>query len=108
MRGLAEAGFAYGLYSYTAGWDDIVGNWFLPTVPVWATAGSSTTPPRRWTAARSAASPEAASTSPSGDATRAVRPPCSWYCFQPPQIPRAIDAGSLNVWDATGADAVPR
>jgi hypothetical protein len=39
MRGLEDNGFAYGLYSYTAGWREITGDWHLPTVPVWATAG---------------------------------------------------------------------
>ncbi|HET8594362.1 MAG TPA: FG-GAP-like repeat-containing protein [Intrasporangium sp.] len=39
MRGLRDAGYPYGLYSYTAGWQDITGSWLLPGVPVWATAG---------------------------------------------------------------------
>ncbi|KRF05314.1 hypothetical protein ASH00_10525 [Arthrobacter sp. Soil782] len=39
MRGLRDAGFAYGFYSYTAGWQEIVGQWRLTGVPVWATAG---------------------------------------------------------------------
>ncbi|NVN00592.1 FG-GAP-like repeat-containing protein [Arthrobacter sp. SDTb3-6] len=39
MRGLHDAGFAYGLYSFTSGWAAITGSWLLPGVPVWATAG---------------------------------------------------------------------
>jgi hypothetical protein len=39
MRGLGDAGYAYGFYSYTNGWQEIVGSWRLPGVPVWATAG---------------------------------------------------------------------
>jgi hypothetical protein len=39
MRGLRDAGFAYGLYSNTSGWQSITGSWRLPGVPVWATAG---------------------------------------------------------------------
>ena len=39
MRGFRDAGFGYGLYSYTAGWNEITGGWRLPGVPVWATAG---------------------------------------------------------------------
>lgn len=39
MRGLRDAGVAYGLYSYLAGWRDITGSWLVPGVPVWATAG---------------------------------------------------------------------
>jgi len=39
MRGFRDAGFGYGLYSYQAGWQEITGGWWLPGVPVWATAG---------------------------------------------------------------------
>ena len=39
MRGLRDAGFSYGLYSYATGWAEITGSWRLPGVPVWATAG---------------------------------------------------------------------
>jgi hypothetical protein len=39
LRGLHDAGYAYGLYSYAGGWAAIVGPWRLPGVPVWATAG---------------------------------------------------------------------
>jgi hypothetical protein len=44
MRGLRDAGFAYGLYSYLTGWQTITGSWRLPGVPVWATAGRLDTP----------------------------------------------------------------
>ncbi|WP_240629870.1 FG-GAP-like repeat-containing protein, partial [Specibacter cremeus] len=40
MRGLRDAGFAYGLYSFASGWQGITGAWRLPGVPVWATAGT--------------------------------------------------------------------
>jgi hypothetical protein len=39
MRGLRDAAVPYGLYSYAAGWQAITGSWWLPGVPVWATAG---------------------------------------------------------------------
>ncbi|HET7399521.1 MAG TPA: VCBS repeat-containing protein [Intrasporangium sp.] len=39
MRGLRDARFAYGLYSFLSGWQSITGSWRLPGVPVWATAG---------------------------------------------------------------------
>ncbi|RAN76639.1 hypothetical protein B5P43_21625 [Bacillus sp. SRB_336] len=39
MRGLHDAGLAYGLYSFASGWESITGSWQLPEVPVWATAG---------------------------------------------------------------------
>jgi hypothetical protein len=40
MRRFRDAGIAYGLYSYTHGWNLITGGWRLPGVPVWATAGT--------------------------------------------------------------------
>jgi len=40
MRGLRDSGFAYGLYSNSSGWQSITGSWWLPGVPVWATAGT--------------------------------------------------------------------
>ncbi|MBN3499751.1 VCBS repeat-containing protein [Arthrobacter pascens] len=39
MRGLRDARYSYGLYSFTSGWASITGSWRLPGVPVWATAG---------------------------------------------------------------------
>ncbi|WP_269937192.1 FG-GAP-like repeat-containing protein [Arthrobacter sp. HY1533] len=39
MRGLRDAGFSYGLYSFASGWQSITASWRLPGVPVWATAG---------------------------------------------------------------------
>ncbi|MGA7205563.1 MAG: FG-GAP-like repeat-containing protein [Specibacter sp.] len=39
MRGLRDAGYSYGLYSFTSGWQAITASWRLPGVPVWATAG---------------------------------------------------------------------
>ena len=35
MRGLRDSGYAYGFYSYTNGWQEIVGSGRLPGVPVW-------------------------------------------------------------------------
>ncbi|MCE3291532.1 MAG: hypothetical protein K0Q84_469 [Arthrobacter sp.] len=39
MRGLRDARFSYGFYSFESGWASITGSWRLPGVPVWATAG---------------------------------------------------------------------
>lgn len=39
MRAVRDAGFSYGLYSFSSGWSEITGGWRLPGVPVWATAG---------------------------------------------------------------------
>lgn len=39
MRGLRDAGFSYGLYSFASGWASITASWQIPGVPVWATAG---------------------------------------------------------------------
>ena len=46
MRGLRDAGFSYGVYSYASGWQAITGSWWLPGVPVWATAGPPRLPDR--------------------------------------------------------------
>ncbi|GAB2892588.1 FG-GAP-like repeat-containing protein [Neomicrococcus lactis] len=40
MRALRDNNFAYGFYSYTNGWKEIVSTWRVPAVPVWATAGT--------------------------------------------------------------------
>ncbi len=39
MRGLRDAGFSYGVYSFASGWASITGSWRLSGVAVWATAG---------------------------------------------------------------------
>ena len=39
MRAFRDAGKSYGFYSYASGWAEITGSWWLPGVPVWATAG---------------------------------------------------------------------
>ncbi len=101
MRGLRDAGFAYGLYSYTSGWNEIVGSWFLPTVPVWATAGELDYPEE--------ALDRCSQPSFSGgrvyisqwyDSTRDYDRTCSWYSFTPPQIPPAIMTESTHDFDA--------
>ena len=38
--GCGTAGFSYGVYSNASGWQTITGSWWLPGVPVWATAGT--------------------------------------------------------------------
>ncbi|WP_054010701.1 hypothetical protein [Arthrobacter sp. ERGS1:01] len=44
MRGLHDAGYPYGVYSFTSSWRAITGSWQLPAVPVWATAGQTDQP----------------------------------------------------------------
>ncbi len=109
MRGLRDAGFSYGLYSYAAGWDEIVGSWFLPTVPVWATAGELDHPGE--------ALDRCSQRSFSGgrvyisqwyDSSRDYDRTCSWYSFTPPQVPPAIMTGSSHDWDANWTDDVLR
>jgi hypothetical protein len=39
MRALSDSGFAYGVYSSPNAWTTVVGRWWLPGVPVWATVG---------------------------------------------------------------------
>ncbi|WP_447924845.1 hypothetical protein [Georgenia muralis] len=83
MRGLRDGGFSYGLYSYTAGWQEITGGWQLPGVPVWATAGR-TTPRRPWIAAHSRASPGGGSTSRSGTTTPVTTTSRAEHMLSPP------------------------
>lgn len=40
MRGLRDAGFGFGIYSYENGWKQIVGSWRLTGVPTWVPAGT--------------------------------------------------------------------
>ena len=109
MRGLREAGYAYGLYSYANGWREVVGDWRLPGVPVWATAG------------REGGSAEArrlcAGPSFSGgrvhlaqwyDDTRDYDLTCSWYSFTPLPLTPASGTGSLHDFDADWRDDVVR
>jgi FG-GAP-like repeat len=109
MRGLRDNGFSYGLYSYANGWNEIVGGWYLPTVPVWATAGELDHPTE--------ALERCSQPSFSGgrvylaqwyDSTRDYDRTCDWYSFQPPRIPPAIATGSLHDWDADWTNDVLR
>jgi hypothetical protein len=109
MRGLRDAGFAYGTYSYTNGWREIVGDWYLPTVPVWATAGSLDYPDE--------ALDRCSQPSFSGGRVYIAQwvegnldhdRTCSWYSFTAPQIPPAIMTESLHDWDANWTNDVLR
>jgi hypothetical protein len=109
MRGLHDAGLAYGFYSYTNGWRQIVGDWYLPTVPVWATAGRLDDPGE---ALRRCSPP-----SFSGgrvyiaqwyDSTRDYDRTCPGYSFTAPRIPPAIMSDSLHDWDANWTNDVLR
>jgi hypothetical protein len=101
MRGLRDAGFPYGVYSYAAGWTEIVGGWYLPTVPVWATAGRLDYP----TEALDRCSQRSFSGGPVHiaqwyDSTRDYDRTCEPYAFRTPAIPPAIMTGSIHDWDA--------
>jgi hypothetical protein len=90
MRGLQDHGFAHGLYSYAAGWHEITGDWRLPTVPVWATAGRLDHPDE----ALDRCSPPSFSGGPVYiaqwyDDTRDYDRTCSGFSFSRPQIPQA-------------------
>jgi hypothetical protein len=95
MRGLQEAGNAYGLYSYAAGWQSITGSWLLPGVPAWATAGRLDYP--------SEALDQCSAPSFSGgrvylaqwyDSTRDYDLTCDPYAFTPLAMPPAALSGS--------------
>jgi hypothetical protein len=40
MRGLRDRGYAYGIYSYASGWQEVTGSWLVPGVPVWTASGT--------------------------------------------------------------------
>ena len=107
MRGFHDAGFSYGTYANASGWAAITGGWYLPTVPVWATAGTLDRPTE--------ALEKCTERSFSGgrvyiaqwwDAVRDYDRTCSWYSFTPPQMPPAIMTGSLHDWNADWTDDV--
>ena len=109
MRGLRDAGFSYGLYSYTNGWREIVGNWYLPTVPVWATAGTLDYPDEALDrCSQPSFSGGRVYISQWWDDVRDYDRTCSWYSFTPPRMPPAIMTGSLHDWDANWTDDVMR
>ncbi|WP_098482902.1 FG-GAP-like repeat-containing protein [Georgenia soli] len=100
MRGLREAGFSYGVYSYTSGWQDITGGWRLPAVPVWATAGRLDYPTE--------AADRCTQPSFSGgrvylsqwyDDTRDYDRTCGAYAFTPLAVPPSSMTGSSSDLD---------
>ncbi|MCK6211792.1 VCBS repeat-containing protein [Georgenia sp. EYE_87] len=100
MRGLREAGFSYGLYSYATGWQEITGGWRLPAVPVWATAGRLDYPTE--------AADRCTQPSFSGgrvhlsqwyDDTRDYDRTCGTYAFTPLPVPPASMTGSSSDLD---------
>lgn len=109
MRGLRATAHSYGLYSNSSGWRAITGSWYLPGVPVWATAGPV-----------SAAVAAAKCTSPSfsggrvylaqwWDATWDHDRTCGTYAFGTLPMPPPPPSGSAG--DVTGdwnADVVAR
>ena len=95
MRGLRDAGYSYGLYSFASGWQAITGSWRLPGVPVWATAGRLDYPTEALDRCRQPASPADASTSRSG--TTDVRDydlTCDPYAFTPLPMPASALSGA--------------
>ncbi|MEE6272311.1 FG-GAP-like repeat-containing protein [Georgenia wangjunii] len=107
MRGLRDAGYSYGLYSYTNGWNEITGGWWLPGVPVWATAGRLDYPGE--------ALDRCTQPSFSGgrvyisqwyDDTRDYDRTCGTYAFTPLAIPPSSMAGGENDVDGSWTNDV--
>jgi hypothetical protein len=109
MRGLHEAGFAYGFYSYTNGWKQIVGNWSLPSVPVWATAGTLDYPAEaRDRCSQPSFSGGRVYLSQWYDTKRDYDRTCSWYSFTPPRVPPATMTESTHDFGARWTNDVLR
>jgi hypothetical protein len=99
MRGLREAGFSYGIYSYLSGWKAITGSWWLPGVPVWATAGRLDSPTEAVDLCRSASfSGGPVRLSQWYDDTRDHDLLCAPYAFTPLPVPASTLSGSTADW----------
>jgi hypothetical protein len=95
MRGLRDAGFSYGLYSYLSGWQSITGSWQLPGVPVWATAGRLDYPTEARDRCRQASfSGGRVHLSQWYDDTRDYDLMCDPYTFTPLPVPASTLSGS--------------
>jgi hypothetical protein len=100
MRALRDAGKSYGLYSYTNGWQEIVGSWRLPGVPVWATAGQLDYPNEALDrCTQPSFSAGRVYISQWYDDTRDYDLTCSPYTFTPLAIPPSSLSNSTNEFD---------
>jgi hypothetical protein len=100
MRRFRDAGIPYGLYSYTYGWNQITGGWWLPGVPVWATAGTLDYP----TEALDRCKPPSFSggrvyISQWYDSSRDYDRTCDPYQFTPLRMPASTLSNSTNEFD---------
>jgi hypothetical protein len=100
MRGLREAGFSYGVYSYRSGWTAITGSWWLPGVPVWATAGRLDSPTEAVDLCRSPSfSGGQVRLSQWYDDIRDQDLLCVPYAFTPLPVPASTLSGSTADWN---------
>ena len=100
LRGLRDAGVAYGLYSYQAGWDSITGSWRLPGVPVWATAGRLDYPDEALDRCRQPSfSGGRVYLSQWYDDTRDYDRTCEPYTFSALPLPPSSPADGTSDWD---------
>jgi hypothetical protein len=100
MRALRDAGKAYGLYSYTNGWNEITGGWRLPGVPVWATAGTLDYPNEALDrCTQPSFSRGKVLLSQWYDSTRDYDLTCEPYAFTPFPIPPSSLSNSTNEFD---------
>ena len=100
LRGLRDAGVAYGLYSYQAGWDAITGSWRLPGVPVWATAGQLDYPNEALDRCRQPSfSGGRVYISQWYDQTRDYDRTCEPYDFSPLPVPPSSPSDGTSDWD---------
>ena len=107
MRAFRDAGFGYGLYSYLAGWQEITGSWWLPGVPVWATAGRLDYPDEaRDRCVQPSFSGGRVLVSQWYDDTRDYDLTCGTYAFAPVPVPPSSPSGSTGDFDGTWTDDV--
>ncbi|MFZ0160951.1 MAG: VCBS repeat-containing protein [Kineosporiaceae bacterium] len=83
VRGLEEAGHAYGFYSNTSGWQTITGTWWTPGIPAWVTVGPRTSADAAAACARASFSAGAPHLAQWWDSTRDYDQTCAAYSAAP-------------------------
>jgi hypothetical protein len=108
FRALADAGYSYGIYTNPKGGGTSPGNWWLPGIPAWATAGARGLVRGRRNSAVDGGPPGGPVGWPSGGQTPGTTNACSGYPDQPP-IPRPPvgDGEFTGDWEATCRGSAP-
>ncbi len=96
VRRLDEAGYAYGFYSNTSGWQTIPGSWWTPGTPAWVTAGPRTSADAAAMCVRPSFSSGPAHLAQWWDSTRDYDQTCAAYTRSPAVPYPPSGANDLN------------